>query len=169
MENLIIRNIEEKDIPQVVDIQIDGWQTAYREIIDDEYLDSMNRESKIEKRKKDYMNNGFIVAEYENNIVGFCRYVDSNEFSSDIDNIDCEMLALYVKPDLKRNGIGKKLFEYVINEFKKENKRNMILWCLKENESSKKFYEKMGGKIIKERFIKIGDKEYSEVGFLYDL
>ena len=26
MENVIIRNIEEKDIPSVVDIQISGWQ-----------------------------------------------------------------------------------------------------------------------------------------------
>ena len=30
MENVIIRNIEEKDIPSVVDIQISGWQIAYK-------------------------------------------------------------------------------------------------------------------------------------------
>ena len=35
MENVIIRNIEEKDIPSVVDIQISGWQIAYKGIIDD--------------------------------------------------------------------------------------------------------------------------------------
>lgn len=35
MENIIIRNIEEKDIPSIVDIQIDGWKTAYKGIIDD--------------------------------------------------------------------------------------------------------------------------------------
>ena len=43
----------------------------------------------------------------------------------------------------------------------------MILWCLKDNKSSKKFYTKMGGKIIKEREVKIGDKIYVEIGFLY--
>ena len=35
MENIIIRNIEEKDIPSVVDIQIDGWKSAYKGIVDD--------------------------------------------------------------------------------------------------------------------------------------
>ncbi len=45
----------------------------------------------------------------------------------------------------------------------------MILWCLKDNESSKKFYIKMGGKIIKERAIEIGEKEYLEVGFEYNI
>ena len=51
MENVIIRNIEEKDISSVVDIQTDGWRNAYRGIIDDNFLNSMNRKEKIEKRK----------------------------------------------------------------------------------------------------------------------
>lgn len=46
MENIIIRNIEEKDIPRVVDIQIDGWKTAYKGIIDDSILNSMDRDKK---------------------------------------------------------------------------------------------------------------------------
>ncbi|MCI8471394.1 MAG: GNAT family N-acetyltransferase, partial [Clostridia bacterium] len=83
--------------------------------------------------------------------------------------IDCELLALYVKPNLKYKGIGTQLFQFVINEFKSKNKTKMILWCLKDSEPSKKFYTKMGGKIIKERAIEIGEKEYLEVGFEYNI
>ncbi len=169
MENIIIRNIEEKDIPNVVDIQIDGWKSAYKGIVDDNILNSMNRNERIEKRRNDYKENGFIVAELNNQVVGFCRYIDSNKFTQDIPNIDCELLALYVKPKLKYNGIGTRLFQFVINDFKSKNKNKMILWCLKDNESSKKFYIKMGGKIIKERAIEIGEKEYLEVGFEYNI
>lgn len=127
MENIMIRNIEEKDIPSVVDIKIDGWKSAYKGII------------------------------------------DSNKFTQDIPNIDCELLALYVKPKLKYNGIGTRLFQFVINDFKSKNKNKMILWCLKDNEPSKKFYTKMGGKISKERTIEIGEREYLEVGFEYNI
>ena len=169
MENLIVRNIEEKDIPSVVDIQIDGWKSAYKGIVDNNILNSMNRNERIEKRKNDYKQNGFIVAELNNQIVGFCRYIDSNKFTTNISNIDCELLALYVKPNLKYNGIGTRLFQFVKNEFKSKNKTKMILWCLKDNEPSKKFYTKMGGKIIKERAIEIGEKEYLEVGFEYNI
>ena len=169
MENIIIRNIEEKDIPNVVDIQIDGWKSAYKGIVDDNILKSMNRNERIAKRKNDYKENGFIVAELNNQVVGFCRYIDSNKFTQDIPNIDCELLALYVKPKLKYNGIGTRLFQFVINDFKSKNKNKMILWCLKDNEPSKKFYTKMGGKIIKERAIEIGEKEYLEVGFEYNI
>ena len=169
MENIIIRNIEDKDIPSVVDIQIDGWKSAYKGIVDDNILKSMNRNERIAKRKNDYKENGFIVAELNNQVVGFCRYIDSNKFTQDIPNIDCELLALYVKPKLKYNGIGTRLFQFVINDFKSKSKNKMILWCLKDNEPSKKFYTKMGGKISKERTIEIGEKEYLEVGFEYNI
>ena len=169
MENLIVRNIEEKDIPSVVDIQIDGWKSAYKWIVDDNILKSMNRHERIAKRKNDYKEIGFIVAELNNLVVGFCRYIDSNKFTTNISNIDCELLALYVKPNLKYNGIGTRLFQFVKNEFKSKNKTKMILWCLKDNEPSKKFYTKMGGEIIKERTIEIGEKEYLEVGFEYNI
>ena len=45
----------------------------------------------------------------------------------------------------------------------------IILWCLKDNEPSKKFYTKMGGEIIKEKVITIGEKEYPEIGFRYNI
>lgn len=169
MENLIVRNIEEKDIPSVVDIQIDGWKSAYKGIVDNNILNSMNRNERIEKRKNDYKQNGFIVAELNNQIVGFCGYIDSNKFTPNISNIDCELLALYVKPNLKYNGIGTRLFQFVKNDFKSKNKTKMILWCLKDNEPSKKFYAKMGGEIVKERTIEIGEKEYLEVGFIFSI
>ncbi len=169
MKNIVIRNIEEKDIESVVDIQINGWKTAYKGIIDDDYLNSIDRNERIEKRQKDYRDNGFIVAELNDEILGFCRYIDNNKFSPNITGIDCELLAIYVKSNLKYNGIGTKLFQFVINEFKKKNKNKMILWCLKDNEPSKKFYSKMGGKIIKEKEIEIENKKYIEVGFEYNI
>ena len=53
MNNIIIRDIEKEDIPQVVDIQISGWRAAYKGMIDDEYLENMNAEKKIKMREKD--------------------------------------------------------------------------------------------------------------------
>lgn len=168
-DNIIIRKVEPKDIQSVVDIQVNGWKTAYKGIISDDFLESMNKEEKINKRKKDYNKTGFIVAELKNEIVGFCRYIDNNTYSKDLDYIDCEILALYVKVDLKYRGIGTKLFEYVKHEFQTKNKSKMILWCLKENDPSKKFYKKMGGKIVEEKEIELKGKKYREVGFLYSI
>ena len=141
-----------------------GCHFKFEKIIDDKYLESMNREEKIRKRNQDYTQDGFIVAELNGNIVGFCRYLDKQ-----LKDIDCEIKALYVKTELKHKGIGTKMFNYVKQEFKNRNKKKMIIWCLKDNEPSKLFYKKMGGNIFKEKDIKIGDIYYKEVGFLYNL
>lgn len=169
MDNIKIRDIKKEDIPQVVDIQISGWKTAYKGIIDDKYLENMNPEEKIKMRQKDYTENRFIVAELNNEVVGFCRYTDNINKTPETPEADCELRAIYVKPELKHNGIGRKMFEYAVNEFKNLGKRKMVIWCLKDNESSKKFYEKMGGKIIKERLIHIGNTDYEEVAIEYDI
>ena len=99
MDNIIIRNIKKEDLPEVVDIQINGWKTAYRGIIDDEFLDSMNIEERLKQRQKDYQSNNLIVAELNNEVVGFCRYVDNNSFSPEVEEADCELRALYLRPE----------------------------------------------------------------------
>ena len=169
--DVIIRNVKEEDLPSVVDIKIKGWQSAYKDIVDSTYLNNLNNEYdiRIEKMKKNYMTNGFIVAVLNDEVVGFCRYTFDNIFSPEIEKADCELCAVYVKPELKYSGLGTKMFNYVVNEFKKKNKSKMILWCLKDNEPSKKFYTKMGGKIIKEKETIIGDIQYQECCFEYSI
>ena len=78
-------------------------------------------------------------------------------------------MALYVNPELKRQGIGKALVNHIKKEFKKKGKTRMILWCLKENYPSRKFYEKMGGTIVGEHDKEIGEKLYPLVGYGYEL
>ena len=166
--DLIIRQVNLEDIPYVVDIQIKGWQSAYREIIDDAYLDNLNAEEKKIKRKRDFGKSPFVVAVLDGKIVGFCRYC-YEVISNDSKGFDSEIMALYVMPNLKGQGIGKKLFTYVKEDLLEHNKKQMVLWCLKDNMPSRGFYEKMGGKIIAEHGIEIGGKIYPEVGFGYDL
>ena len=166
--DLEIRQITLEDIPHVVNIQIKGWQTAYRGIIDDEYLDSLNAEEKKVKRKRDFNKSPFVVAVLDGEIVGFCRYL-YEVVSNDGEGYDSEVMALYVKPNLKGKGIGRRIFEYVRNDLLNHGKKKMILWCLKDNMPSRAFYEKMGGKIVAEHGIEIGSKIYPEVGFGYTL
>ena len=51
----------------------------------------------------------------------------------------------------------------------KRGYKEFILWCLKENKNARGFYEKVGGKLYKERKFKIGEKYYDEVSYKYNL
>ena len=66
-----------------------------------------------QKRLNDYNENNFVVAELNGEIVGFCRFRFENVYNEKFPEIDCELCALYIKPDYKGKGIGKKLINYV--------------------------------------------------------
>lgn len=169
MGEIFIRKIQEKDLETITDIQITNWQSAYRGIIDDSFLDNMNKEALIAKRKNRSINDNFIVAIKDNEVVGFRSYIAKSRYTSEKEEIDCEIMAIYVKIDMQQKGIGRKMVEYVISDFKNLNKKKMIIWCLKENYPSRKFYEKIGGKIEKEQSVNIDGKDYQEIGFTYNI
>ena len=165
-----IRNVEEKDLRQAAELCVKDWRYAYRGIIDDEYLDSLDVDGKYKRMKSNYKEGHFIVAvDNEERVLGFCRYSDENMDNPDDDEIDCELCALYVNFDDRGSGIGRALVEFVMNYFRSLGKERMISWCFKENEKARVFYEKMGGKAYGLKVVDYGGKKYEEVGYEYEL
>lgn len=167
--DVIIRNARNEDAEAIADIKIAGWRTAYKGIIEDDFLLKMDRNIEIEKKYKNIENNEIIVAEYNYEIVGFCIYRDYIKNEKDKNIADCEISSLYVKPELKRKGIGKKLMNYVIDDLKSKGKKKIILGCLKENYQSRAFYEKMGCKFLNSDKSQFGDREYELVIYEFEL
>ena len=124
MDKIIIRKAKSEDIEKIANIKVRCWQIAYRNIIADEYLDNMDIEYTIEKNKRIFEQYNIIVAELKNEVIGFCRYDYNNYYEEE--NVDCELIALYIKPEMKRHGIGRKLMKYAINEFKNSKKEKIL-------------------------------------------
>ena len=61
------------------------------------------------------------------------------------------------------------MFQYAVKYFRESGKKKMIIWCLKENVESRKFYEKMGGKEFRTGSHNWGGKDYDMISYLYDL
>ena len=59
--------------------------------------------------------------------------------------------------------------QYVIDLLRREGKKQMILGCLKENYTSRAFYEKMGGKVLHYDKIEFGNKKYGLTIYEYDI
>ncbi len=169
MDEIIIRALTAEDALGAAEIRVNGWKSAYKGIVDDEHLDSLSIEEQTKKFEKSVNSDNFVVAIQDGKVVGFCRFVYDNLFSPNIDYVDCELTAIYVHPDFKGKGIGTKLFQYVLDRFNNQNKATMILWCLADNINSIKFYKHMGGKIKETKQATIGNKNYEEVGIIYNV
>ena len=164
-----IRNLTIDDVPGAARIRVDGWRRAYDGIVDNEYLNSLDVEEQAQIFLKCVGSDNFIVAIMDGEVVGFCRFLFDNSFSPNINYVDCELMAIYTRPDLKGRGIGAKMFKDVVKRFKDKNKTTMIVWCLADNADSIEFYKHMGGEIKEEKMTRIGDREYREVGIVYKI
>lgn len=166
----MIRKAIKSDNYSIAKLIVSGWQTAYKGLIDDEFLNNMSVDFMAEKWADNIetqnSDNNIYIYEENNQIIGIIRFGKPDDTSA---TYDSEIHVLYVEPSLKRNGIGTKLFEFAKEHFINIKTTNMIIWCLKGNTPSIKFYEKMGGKIVATRKAVINNIELEEVGFEYNL
>ena len=167
----MIRKAKIEDSNNIASLILRGWQTAYKGLIKQEFLDSMKKDEMNKGWKKSIFsqneNNNVYVYEKENKILGIIRFGkvdDENDISH-----NAEIHVLYVEPELKRNGIGSKLFNYAKNYFIEHNRKNLIIWCLKGNNPSIEFYKKMGGKSVSEKKSKVHNIDLEEIGLEYNL
>ncbi len=159
---IVIRNAEKEDVRQIAEILVEDWQKAYRGIMDDAFLDSMNVDQRYEIEGKRYQK--YIVAADGSEILGYAWLEASGE-----EPADCEVIALYVRYSERNHGIGRFLMQYAFDHFRENGNKKMIVWCLKENHESRKFYEKTGGKEFRAGSHQWGGKEYGMISYLYDL
>ena len=125
----MIRKAKIEDSNNIAKLIIRGWQTAYKGLINQEFLDSMREDEMSEGWKKKIFSqnesDNIYVYEKENKILGVIRFgkvADQNDI-----NHNAEIHVLYVEPKLKRNGIGSKLFDYAKNYFIEHNMKKLII------------------------------------------
>lgn len=150
------------DARQIAEIIVEDWKNAYRGIIDNDFLDSMGVEERYQRELQRYQI--YKVAAVDEKIMGLTW----NEIADNEDS-DCEIIALYVRYEERKSGIGRALFLDSVEEFKSQGKKRMIIWCLKENYEARKFYEKMGGAQFKTGTHKWGNRDYDMVSYIYHL
>jgi len=162
LEKMVIRQATQEDAWQIADIVVEDWKMAYRGIIDSEYLDSMSVEERYQREVQRYQI--YRVAAVGKEILGFTW----NEMT-DNEDADCEIIAIYIRYSKRKGGVGRNLFRDSVDLFRAAGKKQMIIWCLRENAEARKFYEKMGGTVYKTGMHQWGNREYDMISYLYQL
>lgn len=160
----MIRRAEKKDASSIAEILVKTWKTAFLNIVDENYSSNLSGENyrnyfleRLENKKE-----FFFVNENDGMINGFIYGSVSNS------KCDCEIIGLYVLPVFQNKGIGKKLCNALIEEFKKEEKSSVIIWTL-DGAKNNSFYISLGAEKSEYKEYIIGGKKYSGVGFTLNI
>ena len=158
---MIIRLATLSDAKGIAKVHVDSWRSTYTSIIPDDYLYGLSYEGR-EKLWEDNMSKSKVyVAESESGeIVGFST--GGKERSEKYKDFTGELYAIYILKEYQGQGIGKKLMNPVINDLIKLDIFSMIVLVLEKN-SSRYFYEAIGGKQIDLLEIKMAGQKLNEV------
>lgn len=137
---MIIRDAVNEDIDNIAELYISNWKETYRELLPENYLNSLTQENGVKKWFK-YLedgNNIFVI--YEEDV--FLGFVASKK---DEDEENCWYLdSLHITKISRGKGIGTKLI-YAVGQYAlKSGYESMSICIVRGNDNAKRIYEKLG-------------------------
>lgn len=159
----MIRRAIASDAKGIAKVHVDSWITTYRNIVPDEYLDGLKYVERERLWDRNLQHSTAFVAENEaGEVIGFAD--GGKERSGDYPDVGGEIYSIYILKAYQGQGVGKLLMQAISKELLDRDIQSMLVWVLKENQSSG-FYEKLGGKIIDEKYITIAGKQIPELAY----
>lgn len=140
-------------IPEIQQLAEITWKHAYTSIISPAQmkymLDLFYSESSLQKQIQD--GHQFIIAEENNNAVGFASYSSKSVAEPHVFRLH----KIYINPNQQGKGVGKLLVNFILNDIKPKKATGLELNVNRHNKALH-FYQKLGFKIIREEDIDIG-------------
>lgn len=169
-QQIRIRPATPDDAPAIAYVHVEVWRTTYRGLLPDDVLAQLSVERRSEGWRQAAAQSGqagraLFVAHEDGRIVGFAGC--GPERTGD-PRYTGELYAVYVLESHQRQGIGRSLVRYVVEALVSGAHRAMLLWVLTANVGARRFYESLGGHMVREQLIEIGGAHYSETAYGWD-
>lgn len=166
-EDYIIRKNLRKDQAQMAHIKIDGWCCAYDKIIASKYLKSLDYEEQTQRYLSSFeeYKDLVFVATRDDEVLGYACFSPRDKSNK----YDSELVSLYIKKSESGRGIGSSLLIATAKELYSLGKNSMIVWCFADSTNAIQFYEGLGGLKVEEKMVHIGEEDYLEYGYYFDL
>ncbi|MDN4595453.1 GNAT family N-acetyltransferase [Polycladomyces subterraneus] len=151
---LLLRPMYTTDIPGVKKVAEETWWSTYRPILKEEsirrFLQVSYCEEALEQALEAHQRAAvslFWVAVQEGAVIGFVEAMRETDSMF-------ELRRLYVKPEVQRQGVGRRLLEEVIQAGRINS---MFAWVEQKNEIGRAFYARRG-------FVKVDEREEDFLG-----
>lgn len=163
---MLIRKAEIGDVAGIAIVHVDSWRSTYKGIVPDNFLESLSYETREKIWATGVRENHVYIAVDENGkVVGFAS--GGKERTGKYEAYVGELYAIYLLKEQQGKGIGRMLFQSVVDDLKEKKLDSMLIWALEENPACR-YYEALGGRKIDMAEIEIEGKKLNEVAYGWD-
>jgi ribosomal protein S18 acetylase RimI-like enzyme len=141
---VVVREANPRDAGAVSSVQVSSWRAAYRGIVPDAFLDSMEVDERAERWRDGMVERPGGQITYLAHLdevatgfgaVGACRDPGATGVG--------ELYAIYVLPEYWRCGIGRALHTACLEGLRSQGYDEARLWVLEANPQARAFYEQL--------------------------
>lgn len=132
------------DTAAVGEVHVRAWQTAYRDVMPDDYLDGLQPEERADMWRRSIEANWSgqrDVITVDGRVAGFAAYGPERDRD---DPARGELYAINLHPDDWRHGLGRQLLRHATAELSRLGFTAAVLWVEASNERARCFYEVEG-------------------------
>jgi ribosomal protein S18 acetylase RimI-like enzyme len=138
-----VRRAGTADVEAMANFLDQGWKTHYRDILDPDFLDSLEVEQRFAAMQDNFASGSsraFMLVD-ESGLIGVCVFGDSE---LDLFPGDGAIQALYLLDGLLGKGLGSQLLELAEAELMNEGRTHICLLVFAENHRAVNFYKYHG-------------------------
>lgn len=155
-----IREARSADSSGIARVQVDSYRTAYAGILPPPYLAHFTYEEQTQDWRDllaDADHDPLIVAENDaGDIVGYAL----GRTADDVVGYACELVALHVRRDHQRQGVGRQLIGAMAERLRAAGCNSLMLWVLADNQNARTVYEQLGGQLVGEKRFQIEEFDF---------
>lgn len=161
-----IREANIADASKIARVRIESWRTTYRGILPEAYLDNLSMSGLTRTWNQILRAEGrqgftYVAENSQGEVVGFAIGGPERSANSFYQG---ELYAIYLLQEQQHKGLGSRLVSAVAGRLVQTGIFSMLVWVLADN-PSRGFYEKLGGKFVYEKAVRIGGIALREVAY----
>jgi GNAT superfamily N-acetyltransferase len=144
---LVIRAADGGDALAMGAVHVRAWQSAYRGVMPDAYLDALSVEERAEMWRSilgRHDGSPVVVAVLDGQVVGFATV--GAERTEEEPSTSGELYAMNLDPDVWGRGIGRALLRRATDGLVRLGFADAVLWVVPENQRARALYESHGWK-----------------------
>jgi len=153
------------DAAAIARVHVDTWRAAYRGILSDPYLESLDYAARTEEWvKRIGLKSHFTLVAADPAGGQIVAFADGGPERSHDPAFRGELYALYVLPAHQRHGLGRRLTVAIAETFADNHVHTLLAWVAAASGAGK-FFERLGAKAFRSKRGPLGDVEVDKVGY----
>jgi ribosomal protein S18 acetylase RimI-like enzyme len=149
-----VRRAAPSDAEAIAEAHVRGWQTSYRGIVPDAFLDGLDRTRRADAWREQLTaaveptpGRGTWVVEAPDGVAGFVDAGPARAEPIAPPDGAGEIFAIYLRPERRDQGYGRALLATALGDLAIARLTPVVLWVLEANAAGRRFYELAGFRV----------------------